>query len=88
MEPVPSTVYSNIVPDLSPVDHLGPSQQSGTKPLVKLPKLATPNRVSDETFHHRIVADISLLALIVTTAIFVASLIAIFVTSIIVNWSH
>jgi len=80
MEPIRSTDYFVIIPTIVQVSLKDSSQQSESVPLLKALKLVTLKPMSNEAYHERVVADISLLGLMIATAIFV--------TIVILNWSH
>jgi hypothetical protein len=76
MQPVCSTDYFAIISAVARARHLTPSRQSVAEPSFKLTNSVIPRPISDEVFHQRLVADFSLLALVVNTAILVVCVIS------------
>ena len=80
MDTVSPTAYVTTSPSVSSIGHLSPRPKSGVRPFLKLPKPVTSKPVSDETFHRRAIANISILTFAITTVIFI--------TIVIMDWSH
>ncbi len=80
MEPLRLTDYLAAIPSAHRIDLLSPNSQLGTEPFLKFANLVIPGPISDHAFHQRAVAEFSLLALMVATAIVVAT--------VILNWSR
>jgi hypothetical protein len=71
MKPIRSTDYFAFIPSIAHAGLSGSSQQSraATFPMPAL--LAASKAISDKAFHQRVLADLSLLALMAATTIFV-----------------